>query len=63
MLMKALRFCHPHSAQLDLSFEVDGAGASKLPGSGSGKPTRELLKVSVDECECVPRHLCSFLAL
>lgn len=51
MLMKALRFCHPHSDQLELSFEVDGAGAEKLPGSGSGKPARELLKVSVDECE------------
>lgn len=53
MLMKALQFSHPRADQLDLSFEVQGAGATKLDGSGAGRPQRELLKVSVDECECV----------
>lgn len=56
MLMKVMRFCHPDSDQLDLSFEVDGAGAVKMPGSGSGKPPRELLKVSIDECKCVSQN-------
>lgn len=63
MLMKALKLSHPRSDQLDLSFAVDGAGAVKLPESGSGKPPRELLKVAVDECECAALPCCLCFAL
>lgn len=52
--MRALRFSHPSDSQLDLRFDVDGTGVSKLPGSGKGSASKhgsQLLQVSVDECE------------
>jgi hypothetical protein len=62
LLMRALRFSHPSDSQLDLRFDVDGTGVSKLPGSGRGSASRsgsQLLQVSVDECECAPQRACT----
>jgi hypothetical protein len=54
--MKALKFCMPSDARMELYFDVDGEGATPL--GGSKQPLHgELLSVAIDDCEYAATHL------
>jgi hypothetical protein len=50
-MMKAMRFSMPSESQLDIHFNVDGTGVSRLAAKKGTE--RCLLKVTIEECECV----------
>jgi hypothetical protein len=52
-MMKAMRFSMPSERKLEILFNVDGAGAVRLGDKPKKGPVPQLMKVSVDECECV----------
>lgn len=52
--MKAMRFSMPNECQLDILFNVDGKGVSRLGNKDKKAASTSLTKVVIEECECVP---------
>jgi hypothetical protein len=56
-MLKAMRFSMPNEAQLDLHFDVDGSGICQLGDKAKTGTEVQLLKVTIEECECAPYWL------